>query len=241
MSEATEDCTATPDTPPPGINTFNEKSLHADLKAWYAQPGDLAETHVDGFIVDLVHGDLLVEIQTRNVSAIRRKLTLLADQHCVRLVYPIAECRWILKQTADGQAHSPPRKSPKRGRVEHVFAELVSIPKLLAHDNFSLEILLIHEEEVRRPNPRPGWRRKEWSTHERHLVRVLERRVFERPADLAALLPATFAEPFTTQDLAQALSLPRRLAQRMTYCLRLMGAIEVVGKSGNSLQYRRKC
>ena len=42
------------------IGTLNEKPLHAALKAWYAQPGDRLEVAVDGFVVDIVRGDLLI-------------------------------------------------------------------------------------------------------------------------------------------------------------------------------------
>src|SRR5688572_30856194 len=44
------------------------------------------------------------------------------------------------------------RKSPKKGRVEDLFWELVSIPQLLMNPNFSLEVLMISGEEVRRYN-----------------------------------------------------------------------------------------
>ena len=57
---------------PNTIGTLNEKSLHAALKLWHAQPEDLIEVLVDGFTVDIVRGDLLIEIQTRNLSTIRR-------------------------------------------------------------------------------------------------------------------------------------------------------------------------
>jgi len=33
------------------------------------QAGDLTEASVDGFTVDIVRGDLLIEIQTRSLSA----------------------------------------------------------------------------------------------------------------------------------------------------------------------------
>jgi hypothetical protein len=36
------------------ISTLNEKALHANLKSWYAQPGDQFEVCVDGFIIDIV-------------------------------------------------------------------------------------------------------------------------------------------------------------------------------------------
>ena len=57
--------------------------------------------------------------------------------------------------------------------------------------------------------------------------------------DLAALVPDTLAEPFTTAGLAEALSIQRSLAQRMTYCLRHAGALRQAGKKGNAILYER--
>ncbi len=223
----------------PTISTLNEKPLHAALKAWYAQPGDQFEVPVGEFIVDIVRGDLLVEIQSRNFSGIRRKLVELTARHPVRLVYPIAREKWIVKLAEDGHSQLGRRKSPKRGMVEDVFSELVSFPNLLSNPNFSLEVLLIQEEEIRHHDPTRAWRRRGWVTHERRLLEVVGRQLFETPADIARLLPSTLAEPFTTSDLAAAIRRPRRLAQRMAYCLREMGVIDPVGKQGNAILYQR--
>ena len=221
------------------ISTLNEKPLHAALKTWYARPSDRIEDSVEGFLVDIVRGDLLVEIQTRNFVAIKPKLVGLTVHHPVRLVYPIAREKWIVKLAKDGHTRLSRRKSPKRGTVEQVFEELVSFPKLLSNPNFSIEVLLIQEEEVRRYDGARGWRRKGWVTHERQLLEVVGGRLFETPADMAALIPSALAEPFTTSDLAAAISGPRGLAQKMAYCLREMGATAPVGKRGNAILYTR--
>jgi hypothetical protein len=225
------------------ISTWNESPLHATLKEWLARPGDQLEVPVDGFIVDIVRGHLLIEIQTGSFASIRDKLITLVERHPVRLVYPVAQQKWIVKLPKDAEAaaqRSPSRrKSPKRGTFQEVFRELVSFPQLVAHDNFSLDVLLIHEEEVRRYDGRRGWRRRGWVTHERRLLEVVDQRRFTTPADLLELLPASLAEPFTTADLATVSGLHRRLAQRMAYCLRKMGAIQAVGKEGNALLYLR--
>jgi hypothetical protein len=76
-------------------------------------------------------------------------------------------------------------------------------------------------------------------TDERRLLEVLGQQHFETPADLSKLLPSTLAGPFTTCDLALAIGRPRRLAQRMAYCLRGMGLIEPVGKRGNAILYSK--
>lgn len=221
------------------ISTLNEKPLHASLKAWYARPGDRLEVPVGRYVVDLVRDDLLVEIQTQNVSAIKHKLKELVTHHRVRLVVPIAREKWIVKLATDGRAAASRRKSPKRGRVAHVFAELVSLPDLVPNRNFSLGVLLTQEEEVWRHDGQRSWRRKGWVIHERRLLDVVAQHVFHTPADMMALLPSELADPFTTQDLAQTMAQPRRLAQKTAYCLREMGALTPVGKRGRSILYTR--
>lgn len=227
------------DHPTPVINTWNEGPLHAALKTWYAQPGDALEVPVDGFIIDLVRSDLLVEFQTRGFTALKDKLAALTRAHPVRLVYPIAREKWIVKLAEDGKSELSRRKSPKRGVVEQIFDELVSIPHLLAQPNFTLEVVFIHEEEVRRYDARRGWRRKGWVTHERRLVKVVGRRCFSSPEELRALLPASLVEPFTASDLARLIPGNLRRAQKMVYCLRAMGLLTQAGKRGRAALYRQ--
>lgn len=222
-----------------GATVLNDKPLHAALKEWYAQPNDRFEVSIDGFVVDIVRGHLLVEIQTRNFAAIKRKLAKLTVRHPVRLVYPIAREKWIIKLAEGRHSQFSRRKSPKRGAFEHVFEELVSFPELLLNPNFSIELLLIQEEEVRRYDTTRRWRRKGWVTYQRQLLQVMEKRLFQVPADMGALVPSALAEPFTTFDLALAIAKPRRLAQKMVYCLRLMGCITPTGKRGNAILYSR--
>jgi hypothetical protein len=221
------------------IGTLNEKPLHEALKQWYAQPNDMFEVSVDGFVIDIVRGDLLVEIQTRNFAAIRRKLEKLLAHHRVRLVYPIPCEKWIVKQPHDEDGPVSRRKSPKRGIFEYVFDELVSFPQLLMNPNFTLELLLIREEEVRRYDGVRGWRRRGWVTSERRLLGVVEQRIIKSPAEMSRFIPPELAEPFTTSDLAAAIARSRRFAQKMVYCLRLMGCIAPVGKHANSILYAR--
>lgn len=221
------------------IGTLNEKPLHAALKEWYAEPGDRVEVEVDGFVVDLVRGDVLIEIQTGNFSGIKDKLLALTEAHRLRLVYPVARKKWIVKLEGEGGRRLSRRKSPKRGQVEDVFAELVSFPRLIARPNFALDVVLIQEEEARVHVPGRAWRRRGWVTHERRLLEVVGHHTFETGVDLAGLLPSSLCGEFTTADLAAALSRPRRLAQQMAYCLRKAGLIEAVGKQGRSVLYTR--
>lgn len=222
------------------ISTLNEKPLHEALKRWYARPGDTFEVPVDGFVVDIVRGDLLIEVQTRNFSAIKRKLEKLLVNHPVRLVYPIPREKWIVKLADDGNGPVSRRRSPKRGTFEQVFYELVRLPELLKYPNFSMELLLIEEEEVRRFDGVRGWRRRGWVTEERRLLQVVDKRILNSPADMHAFIPTTLPEPFSVADLATASNNSRRLIQKMVYCLRAMGCVAPVGKRGNAILYARR-
>jgi len=220
------------------IGTLNEKPLHAALKDWYAQPGDQLEVSIDGFIVDIVRGDLLIEVQTGNFASIKRKVKRLVKEHPLRLVYPIPQDKWIVRLAKDGSGEVlGRRRSPKHGTVEHLFEELVRLPRLLADPNFALEVLLIRAEEVRSYDGKRGWRRHGWVIQERRLLEVVDRRLFETPDDLAAFIPSDLAEPWTTADLAATIGQPRWLARKMAYCLRKMGVVEAVGKQGNAILY----
>jgi hypothetical protein len=223
------------------IGTLNEKPLHAALKEWVALPGDRFEVSVDGFIADIVRGDLLIEIQTRHLGALKRKLLKLVEDHPLRLVYPIAAEKWITRVGEDGEFIGR-RRSPRRGAVEHVFAELVSFPGLLGHPNFTLEVLLIREEEIRHRDERDGrrnGRRKGWATRERRLIEVLSSHVLSNPADAAAFLSAALPQPFTTRELATASGQPMWLSQKMAYCMRELGVLTVVGKRARSTLFER--
>jgi hypothetical protein len=228
-----------PENPPesPLIGTLNEAPLHAALKTWYAQPGAQFEVRVDGYVIDIVQGDLLVEIQTRGFGKMKRKLRALTRTHPVRLVYPVAQEKWIVKLPREAGERSTRRKSPKRGSFASLFGELISIPTLLHDPNFSIDVLLIQEEEVRRYDGNRNWRRKGWTTDRRRLLDVVDHRLITAPADLLAFLPADLPDPFTTADVSKKLGQPRRLAQQMCYCLRELDVITVSGKRGNAILY----
>lgn len=224
-------------SPAPHIGTLRETPLHASLKRWYARPGDLAEVPVDGYVIDLVRGDLLIEVQTSGFSKMRDKLNSLLDRgHRVRIVHPIPVDKWLVKVEPDGEIVDR-RRSPKHGDVVDVFSELVSFPQLVGEAGLEIDVLLTEEEEYRVHTPDRSWRRKGWSVMERRLVEVVGSYSIEDAGELTSLLPGKLPESFTTADLAAALGRPRRLAQQMAYCLRESGVIHPVGKKGQAFLY----
>ncbi|MGD8506344.1 MAG: hypothetical protein PVF15_06735 [Candidatus Bathyarchaeota archaeon] len=217
---------------------MNEHSLHSAIKGWYSVPGDKSEVKVDDFIIDIARGAFLIEIQTGNFSAVKRKLTTLVKNHAVRLVYPIPERKWIVRVTETGEIVSR-RKSPRKGRPVDLFYELVSIPNLINHENFSLEVLMIDEEEIRCNDGKGSWRRKGVSIKDSVLINVNSKLLFKEKEDFLMFLPDNLKRTFTSQGLADLTGVSIHLARKMAYCLTKMGLIANVGKNGRKLTFQK--
>jgi len=216
---------------------MTEYSLHSEIKDWYSVSGDKLEVKVDGFIIDILRDNLLIEIQTRNFSAIKKKLTILLLNNQVRLVYPIAKLKWIVHVSTSGEFIRT-RKSPKKGKLTDLFFELVHTSHLIRDKNFSLEVLLIEEEEMRCNDGKGSWKRRGVSVKDRKLLNVFNRIVFENKRDFLRFLPKDIVEPFTNKLLAIKLGISIKLAQKITYCLRKMDVISIAGKKRKELLFR---
>ena len=212
---------------------LSEGALHAALKARLAEPGDRLEVPVDRFVIDLLRADgELVEVQTGGFGPLAAKLDALLDRHRMRIVYPVAAERRIIRIDEHGQVLTT-RRSPKRATAAAVFDRLVAFPSLLLHPNLTIEVLLLREDHVRGPGPTTT-RRRTRDPGERRLVDVLDRITLRTAEDVLAALPALPREPFTTRELAAVLGCGTLLAQRTVYCLRAIGIVEAAGKRGRA-------
>jgi hypothetical protein len=216
---------------------MQESSLHAALKNYYTLPGDQQEVPVGGYLIDVLSGDMLIEIQTGNFSAMKSKLPALLEQHPVLLVHPIAVEKWIVRLGENGKTIESRRKSPRRGKAVDVFWEMVRIPHLINHPNFALEVLLVRAEELRRNDGKGSWRRGGWSIADHRLLEVVDRIRFRSADDFRKLLPAGLEQPFTTRQLAKALGIRVNQAGKMVYCLRSMNVLIQTGKLSRSYLY----
>ena len=215
----------------PTIGQLAERSLHAALKEYLAQPGDQFEVRLGRYVIDIIRDDLLIEIQTRHLYALRPKLLRLLEEHTVRLVHPLPAERWIMREGRDGRRTR--RKSPRHATACDIFTELVRVPDLAAHPNLTLEVLLIREEQHWRDDGQGSWRRGRWSLVDTRLLGVVESAVFAAPADFLTLLPP-LPEPFMNSDLARVKGWNPHLAGKATYALRAMGLLHLCGKQGRS-------
>ncbi len=221
------------------LRSGRESSLHSAIKEWYFRRGDKLEAKVDGYIIDIRRGDLLIEIQTANFSAIKTKLQHLLDKHKVRLVYPIPRQKWIIHKSTFSEDTFGRRRSPRKGCLLDLFNELIRIPDLFLNDNLSIEVLLIEEEEIWRNDGKGTWRRKGASIQDRRLIRIFERALFEHKTDFLKVLPKDLPQSFSNRNLAENLGIHINQSRRITYTLRKIGVITQVGKNGNQMLFAR--
>jgi len=227
----------------PIIGTLSEKSLHATLKWRFTGDTDLVEQKVDGYVIDVVKTDRLVEIQTGNFGGMKKKLAALLPTHEIELVHPIAQEKWIVRQDKNGRFLSR-RKSPKRGRWEDIFDEMMRIPHLMLHENLTVTVLLTTQDEIWKDDGKGSWRRKRWSIYDHRLREVVAKRQFSTAADWLTFLPEGLPSPFTNKELGTAVFQKKpnkqqlKLAPKISYTLRHAGLLTVVGKRGNANLYK---
>ena len=217
---------------------MNECSLHSEIKQVYSLSGDQFEVKLGNYIVDILRGNLVIEVQTKNFSALKEKLQVLTENHRVRLVYPLVEKKWITHVTKDHTVLNK-RKSPRKGRLTDLFGELVMIPHMIGEENFSLEVLLIDEEEVRCDDGKGSWRRRGFSIIDRKLLKVNDRILFQTKADYIKILPQGLNEMFTNRELAKLAKISLRSVRQITYCLKKGGVIRLAGKKGRELVFHK--
>ena len=216
---------------------MKEYSLHSEIKKVYSLPGDQFEVKLYNYIVDILRGQLIIEVQTKNFSALKGKLQTLTEKHQVRLVYPLPEKKWITYLTKENVFVNQ-RKSPKKGKLTDLFRELIMISHIVGNENFSLEVLLIDEEEVRCNDGKGSWRRRGVSIKERRLLRVNSRILFQNKTDYLKILPDRLNQVFTNKELSKLAKIPVRTARQITYCLRKSDTILLAPKKGRELAFK---
>ncbi len=215
-----------------------ETTLHRQLKELYSPAVGQQEVAVNGYRIDAIDGDKLIEIQYGSLGAIREKIRDLLNDHDVHVVKPLAGRKYLVnRKRRGGRVHSS-RYSPRRESFLDVFDDFVYFVNVFPHPRLTVELLLTEQEEHRVPGKRRRRWQKRFAVEDRILRCVNQRFVLSTRNDLLRLLGVDFTAPMTTADIAKQCDIPRWLAQKAAYCLRKTGTADVVGKRGNALLYQ---
>ncbi len=224
-----------------GINLYAERSLHAQIKKFYWESGDRFEAKVDGKIVDILKGNgEVIEVQTRGIGKIQAKaLALSRSGHSVRIVYPLAVEREIRRLDPATDELVSIRRSPKRGTMYELFAELVHAPGLIAAKNITIDVLLVKTAETRKNDGTGSWRRRGDRTIDSELVEVRGSRSFRTASQWLSFIPRQLSPPWSSMALASALGIPTERARQLLYCFAKAGLVSEVGRRGRTKLYER--
>jgi hypothetical protein len=223
-----------------GIGTLGEKTVHSVLK-YYISPNHLNhEIRVGGFVADICTGTEIIEIQTRQFDKLRRKLQTFLSFAPVTVVYPIPNTKWIRWVNPQTGEISPRRKSPKPGSPYSIFPELYKIKEYLVHPNLKLKIVMMDLEEYRFLD---GWSqdKKKGSTRSDRIPTELmkELEISSNATGYQVLIPEALEYEFTAKEFKKASRLSLQVSRTALHVLNYVGAVERIGKKGNTFIYRR--
>ena len=209
------------------IGMLGEKTLHSALKFYYEPDEAKHEREFSGFLADILNDEGVIEVQTRGLYKLNRKLAEYSALVSVTVVHPVIRRRGIVYLDPETGELSKPRLSPKRGRTEDAFSELVHIRNELKLPGVRVVIPLIDAEEYRIKQGRAtryGRKPLKFELIPKALVGETE---LDRPGDWLALLPEELnSRRFSVKELAECAKLPERTASAMCAVLLSLGALE---------------
>lgn len=216
---------------------IGRKGIACRTEIYFEPNPDFHEVKVNGFVADICNAEGIIEIQTRNLGKLKRKLEVFLEQMPVTIVYPIAHTKYLCwgdEETGDVTGR---RKSSKTGSAWDLFRELYQLRSFLAHPNFCVCAALIDLEEYRLLN---GWSRdkKKGSTRYDCIpIQLVELLYLMTAEDYRAIVPNTLPKKFTSKDFSKAVRISLSSAQRALLILYQLGVVQRVEKQKNAYIY----
>ncbi len=222
-----------------GIGTLGERTLHAVLKEYFQPDSSLREIPLAGFVADIRSDSGIIEVQTRQLSKLCRKLDAFLPLAPVTVVYPVAQVKWLCWVDPETGESSARRRSPKRGEAFDILEELYWMRRMLGREGLQFRVVLLELMEYRLLD---GWSRDKKKGSQRVERIPLSWRgevLLKVPGDFLELLPFGLEEPFTVEELAKRLSRSQTFARRAIAVLRQLGLVQQQGKRGRRYLYQR--
>lgn len=222
-----------------GIGTLKEKTLHAVLKNFYEPDISFQEVKTGKYIADILRGDEIIEIQTRQFNSLRKKLDTFLETYLVTIVYPIVYNKWLYWIDETTGEISSGRKSPKHGSFYDAFYELYKIKPYLVNKNLHICLILIDVEEYRILNGYSKDKKKGSVRYDRIPVALVDELYIDGKDGYLCLLPESLPENFTVKDYAKHAHIHTRYAQLAINIFKYIGIISQTGKKERCYLYKK--
>lgn len=236
--------------------TYNESSLHEQLKSFYLiQTEGKAEVYQDNHIYDVISKDgIIIEIQTKNISKLKNKISdVLNKNKKIKIVTPVITRKTIITTDETGNQISK-KTSPKKETIYDTLKELTGIYKYLLNTNFSIDFVFItlieHRvkttEKVQSKNKKRRFKR-DWIKVNKSLEEIIKIKTFKTKSDYLTLLPLDLPQNFSSREVKDLLQNQQKLPKRninnvslILWLLKRMEIIEEINKKGNLKIYNIK-
>lgn len=224
-----------------GIGTLGERTLHMILKRYYEPDSSLHEQKVGRYVADIRRDGEIIEIQTRGFANLRDKLKAFLPDYRVRVVYPVAQTKYISWLDPYSGELSKRHKSPKKGQYGDFLLELYALRPMLPLEGLSFDLVFMDIDEFRMLTGRSRDRKHYGAARCERIPTALRDIIsLESPEDFLAVLPEGLSEEFTSADFAARAKISRGVVNRALQTLVTIGVLERTAKKGNAYLYKRK-
>lgn len=223
---------------PQGIGEYKEKTMHVVLKNYYENDCDKQEVKIDGFVADICNEYGIIEIQTRNFNAMRKKLDCFLQNYEVTIVYPLFSNKYINWIDSNNEKDYM-RKSPRHDSLYKAFKELYKIKMYLDNPNLHLMFVFLDVVELKYMD---GWSKdgKKGSTSLNKVpTRINDEIYIDNYKDFNKYMNIT-KEEFTVKDFAKDNNCTINNASLAINIFKYLKLIKMVGKNGRAFLYRKE-
>ena len=234
-----------------GIGTLGEKQMHAAIKRFICADEAKHEIKLDRadgqnkkgarrFVADILDGKTVYEIQTGSFAPLVKKIQWILENtdYNVTVIHPVAETKWV-NLIGEGGEITRRYKSPRRGRVEDVAAELYYLRDFISCPRFSLVILMMEAEQYKKNVEKAKRGRSKYQKYELIPVNLLRAHILYGRDDYARFLPEELESPFTVKQFSQKTGIRGRDAYSVVHTLCYLGFLREDDKRGRAMTYSR--
>ncbi len=217
------------------IGLLAEKTLHNALKLYFCPDISCHEIKHKGFVADIYIEESpphIIEIQTKQVYKLKRKLDAYGEDADITIVLPMFAkklIRWIDPETGD---ISEPHKSTKPKNIYSALAELYGIREYILKDNITVCVLLLNGVEYKLLDGYGDTKKRRATKYDIVPEEVEEELWLSERSDYEVFCPPGLGKEFTAMEFARATRLPIGNARNAMLMLKHLGMIEECGRDG---------
>ncbi len=222
-----------------GIGSYQEKSVHAILKHYYAPDRAYQEISVGPYVADAIKDGEIYEIQTKDFYRMKGKLAAFLKQYDVTIVYPVIlekTIRWVDPETGE---ISEGKKSPKKANPYSIFSELYGIKDFLKRRKLHFLMVFIEAEEYKILDGFGKDKKIRATKSDRVPTNFVGEYILESKKDYKNLLPNDLPKQFTTKDLKMLTKCTTEEAGSFVHILNTLGCIKEIGRKGQYKLYEK--